>query len=368
MQYTTLGKTGIKASRFGLGCMRFTEDEKNAINMTRYALDNGVNYLDTGYFYKNSEEILGKALKDGYREKAILVTKCPMQYVEKESDFERLLDEQLSRLDTDYLDFYLLHNVDVSHWEIAKRYDGMSFLDKMIKKGKILHKGCSIHGSYNHLKTVLGSFDWELVTMQLGILDKENQAGVKGLKEIGKMGIAATIMSPLRGGNLLKFAPQKVYDLIEDFPVKRSLAEWGFRFLYDKKEVSVVLSGVKTMEQLKENIDIFNRSEIGAMTDLENKLIEDIREAFFENYAVSCTNCNYCMPCPAGVNIPKTFNYYNLKEMTNHWSDAMLYKKELVNTNTDASQCVECGQCEPKCPQSIEIIKKLKEAHSTLTK
>lgn len=368
MKYTTLGNTGIKASRFGLGCMRYTEDEQNATNMTRYALDNGVNYLDSGYLYKNSEEILGKALKDGYRKKAVLVTKCPVQLVEKESDFEKLLDEQLKRLNTDYLDFYLLHNVDVSHWEIVKKHNGLEFLDKMIKKGKILHKGCSIHGSYDHFKTVLDSYDWELITMQLGILDKENQAGVKGLKELGKKGVAATIMSPLRGGNLLKFAPQKVHDLINEFPVKRSLAEWGFRFLYNKEEVSVVLSGVTTMDQLKENIDIFKRSEINVMTSEEDQLIENIREAFFENYAVPCTNCNYCLPCPAGVNIPKAFNYYNLKEMTNHWSDGMLYKKELIDTNSDASVCIECGQCEPKCPQSIEIIKKLKEAHAVLTK
>jgi hypothetical protein len=367
MQYVTLGKTGFKASRFGLGCMRFTEDEKNAINMTRYALDNGINYLDTGYFYKNSEEILGKALGEGYRDKAILVTKCPMQNVESEADYERLLDEQLKRLNTDVIDIYLLHNVDRTHWEKVEKYNGLDFLDKMIKKGKILHKGCSLHGSYDHFKKVLDAYDWELMTLQMGLLDTDHQAGVKGLKDAAAKGVPITVMSPLRGGNLLKFAPEKVHQLVKDFPVKRSLAEWGFRYLYDMPEVKVILSGVKTMEQLKDNIEIFRNAKPSVITEAERTLLTEIKQTFFENYAVPCTNCNYCMPCPAGVNIPQVFNYYNLKEMTNHWSDAVLYGKELIGTNTDASQCVECGICEEKCPQYIEIIDRLKAAHKVLT-
>ncbi len=368
MQYVKLGNTGLTTSRFGLGCMRFTQDEQNAINIARFAIDNGVNYLDTGYFYKNSEEIVGKALQDGYRDRTILVTKCPVGYVEKPTDFEKYLDEQLQRLQTDCIDIYLFHNVDVTNWDKVVKFDGFRFMEDMVKKGKIKHRGCSMHGSYQHFQKVSKAYDWELMTLQMGLLDTENQAGVKGLKELAARNIPVTVMSPLRGGNLLKFAPPRVHELIENFPIKRSLQEWGFRYLYNMPEVSVILSGVTTMEQLQENIEIFQHAQPNVMSSDEMQLLLDIKETFIANYAVPCTNCNYCMPCPAGVNIPEAFNYYNLKQMTNHWTDSVLYKKELMGTNSDASQCIECGACEQQCPQSIEIIKKLKEAHEVLSK
>ncbi len=367
MQYRKLGNTGLTASRFGLGCMRFIKDEKNAIDMTRYAIDHGVNYLDSAFMYKNSEEILGKALQDGYRNRTILVTKCPMGKVESAADFEKYLDLELKALQTDAIDIYLLHNVDVNNWEKVLKFDGFRFLEDMVKKGKIKHKGCSMHGSYQHFQKVSQGYDWELMTLQMGILDTDTQAGIKGIKELAARNIAVTVMSPLRGGSLMKLAPAKVHQLVENFPIKRSLQEWGFRFLYNMPEVNVILSGVTTMEQLKDNLAIFEQAEINSMSPAEEQLILDIKEAFTENYAVPCTSCNYCMPCPAGVNIPSVFNFYNLKKMTNHWTDSVYYKKELMDTQSDATQCIECGACEPQCPQGIAIIEELKKGHAFLT-
>lgn len=369
MKYVTLGATGLKASRFGLGCVRFIDDgEQSAINLIRYALDNGVNYLDTAYYYGNSEEIVGKALTNGYRDKAILVTKSPLASCEKYEDLEKYLDIELKKLQTDYIDIYLIHNIDAKKYHKVAKLNYKKFFESMKKKGKIRYHGCSVHGSFEHLKQVIDNHSFQLMTLQVGLLDTDIQAGVKGLKYVSQnYNMPTSIMSPLRGGNLVKYAPQKVHDLINSFPVKRSIAEWGFRYLYNMPEVSVVLSGVSNIEQLKDNIKIFSKAETNVINIKEQQLLQNIKTAFLKSYAVPCTTCKYCLPCPQNINIPKILSLYNKISVAPNHIDNQYYQNEMIANKTDVSQCIECGACEKQCPQEIKIIKKLKEAHEKLS-
>ncbi|MDR0822927.1 MAG: aldo/keto reductase [Endomicrobium sp.] len=362
MQYVNYGKTGLKVSRFGLGCMRFPEDEKKAIEMVRYALDNGVTYTDTAFVYANSEVILGKALSDGYRNKTALVTKSPLWIVENHNDFETYLDEELKRLKTDHIDVYLMHNLYPDNWERVKKYDGLSFLDKMIKKGKILHKGFSIHNTTAAFKEIADSFDWDMAQQQLNILDEHQQVGVEGLKYGAQKGLAMVIMEPLRGGAILN-APKEVLEIVNAYPDKRPLVEWCFRWLYNKEEISVILSGTNTLEQLKENLKIFENAAPNVMTKEEDELIKKLQAAYIKHNTVGCTGCRYCMPCPKGVQIPDIFKTYNNYKISESRIDAIYYQKTLMDLGKGADQCISCGQCKKKCPQTLDIPTKLKEAH-----
>ena len=249
-----------------------------------------------------------------------------------------------------------------------KKYDGFTFLDKMVQKGKIKHKACSFHGPYNHFLEVVDAFPWEMIQIQLGILDDDFQAGVEGLKYASKKGMPVVIMEPLRGGGLIQYAPSKVNQLIKNYPEKRSLVEWAFRWLYNMPEATVILSGTSTLEQLKQNIDIFNSAEFNVLSDNDLELVKKIKAAFMEKYKVPCTGCRYCMPCPANVSIPDIFKMYNTKEITHHWVDSLLYERNYVSKKIDATQCIECNQCVLHCPQGINIPIELKKAHKSLTK
>jgi predicted aldo/keto reductase-like oxidoreductase len=366
MQYVDYA--GMKVSRFGLGCMRFPKEEKEAIEMVRYALDNGINYLDTAYVYGNSEVITGKALKDGYRDKAILATKNPIWNITKHDDFEKFLDEELKRLNTEYIDVYLLHNLYLGNWEKVIKYDGLSFLDKMVKKGKIRHKAFSYHGDLKLFKNIVDHYNWEMAQIQLNILDEYNQAGIEGLNYAANKGITTVIMEPLRGGQVINNCPNEAKELIENFKDKRSLADWAFRWLYNKKEVSVVISGTSTLEQLKENIKIFEEADYNVMSKEEELLIKSIQEEFFKKKSINCTGCRYCMPCPTGVDIPEIFKLYNNNKIMESFADKLVYKSALIPEKRDASNCIECGKCEKMCPQEIKIIDNLKKAHEVFMK
>ncbi len=367
MEYNELGKTGLKVSRFGLGCMRFPQEEPEAIRMVRYAIDHGVNYLDTAYVYKGSEVTVGKALRENYRNKVVLATKSPIWNIEKHEDFERYLDEELKRLGTDYIDVYLLHNLNPQHWETVKRFDGLTFLDKMVKKGKIRHKGFSIHNTFPAFKEIIDSFGWEMAQIQMNILDENQQVTIEGLPYAAAKDIPLVVMEPLRGGSLLVNPPQEVLELINSYPVKRSLAEWCFRWLYDKPEIKVILSGVNTMEQLQDNLAIFENSAPQVMSAEEQELIKAIQKAFENRKAIGCTNCKYCLPCPQGVNIPKVFSMYNRHQITKpHNVQKIAYRCEMVYTKSSGDHCIACGQCEEKCPQKLPIIELLKTSHKDL--
>jgi predicted aldo/keto reductase-like oxidoreductase len=373
MEYVRFGTTDMEVSRFGLGCMRFPKDENDAINeseaieMVRLAIDSGVNYLDTAYVYEGSEATLAKALAGGYRERIHLATKSNTWDVEKHADFEKYLDEQLKRLNTDYFDVYLLHNLYDLNWERVVRYDGFSFLDDMVKKGKIRYKGFSMHNTLDAFKTAVDSFAWDMTQIQLNILDEHVQAGVEGLRYAAERGLAVVIMEPLRGGSIVTNKPAAIDALVADYPEKRSLVDWCFRWLYDKPEVSLILSGTSSLAQLKENLAIFENSRSDVLSRENRAFIDSIRACYESQNSIGCTACEYCLPCPNDVAIPEIFRLYNNNVLTgNSFVDKLVYSGGYLTKSRGADQCIECGDCETKCPQSLPIIESLKTAHEHL--
>ncbi len=371
MQYRTMGKLGIKASAFGLGCMRFNGpasgdsviDENKAISLIRKAIDGGVTYLDTAYVYldKTSEIVLGKALRDGYRDRVMIATKMPSEYVHNREEMQALLDSELKKLQTDHIDFYLMHGIDLSKWEYFKSIGAREFFDDMKKAGKIRYKCFSFHGPYDQFEAILNDWDWDMVQIQYNYMDVDNQAGTRGLELAGKKGIPVVIMEGLLGGRLAK-APSNVQALYDAFPVKRSPAEWAFRWLCNHPEVSVVLSGCNEESQIEENLRIFDTVEPGIMTDAECALMDQVRSAYISRTKIGCTGCRYCMPCPNGVNIPRIFSVWNNVSLhdTDPRHDWDL--RQIRETDSGANKCVACGACEAACPQHLSIIDSLKQA------
>ena len=382
MEYRKFGNLGFEVSTFGIGCMRLplevqadgtTDpskiDEEEAIKMIRHAIDNGVNYLDTAYFYHegNSELIVAKALKDGYRDRVKIATKLPVWLAKTYEDFEKLLDEQLAKLEVEYIDFYLLHALSKNRWEEIKQLGVLDFLDKAVASGKIKYPGFSFHDELSVFKDIIDSYNWKMCQIQLNILDENYQAGVEGMRYAASKGIPVVIMEPLKGGRLAHSIPQDVKDQWAQSEVKRSPVEWAFRWLYNFPEITVILSGVSTMEQLNDNIDIFSKAAPNSMDCKELELVKKVKELYESKIKVGCTSCNYCMPCPSGVDIPGVFGLYNNYSIYGGLSEFKDKYQDFIKDNKDASQCVECGQCEPECPQHISIIDKLKEAHEVLT-
>jgi len=375
MKYRTMGKLGIQASAFGLGCMRFNGEasgdsiinEEKAISLIRRAIDGGVTYLDTAYVYldKTSEIVLGKALQDGYRDKVTIATKMPMEVVHNRKEMEDLLDLELKKLQTDHIDFYLMHGIDKKKWEYFKSIGAPEFFDDMKKEGKIRYKCFSFHGPYDEFEYILNDSDWDMVQIQYNFMDIENQAGTKGLELAGSKGIPVVIMEGLLGGRLAK-TPDNVQALYDAFPVKRSCVEWAFRWLCDHPEVSVVLSGCNEAEQIDENLRIFDTVEPGIMSEEERKLMDDVRQAYLSRTKIGCTGCRYCMPCPNGVDIPGIFAVWNNVSLyqidpKTDWQFGMIR-----NNKATADNCIECGACEAACPQHLSIIEELKKAWSEI--
>lgn len=376
MKMRRIEKLGIEVSAFGVGCMRFpmttvdgveVVDESISTPAIRYAIDHGVNYMDTAYVYSNqkNETMLGHALRDGYREKVYVATKLPTWACNTREDMDRILDESLSRLETDYIDFYLVHALNKDSWK--KMYDlgVLDFLDKAKASGKIRYACFSFHDNYDTFKEILDANGWDMCQIQFNFMDVENQAGLKGLKLAGERGIPVVIMEGLLGGKLAN-APDNVQALYDSWPEKRSPVEWAFRWLCNFPEVATVLSGVTNLEMTKANLEIFDRCEAGIMSDEELALIDKVREAYLSRTKIGCTGCRYCMPCPNEVDIPGIFAT---------WNDLSLYGQKLagnhryakrLNEGKGADKCIECGACEGVCPQQLSIIDALKLAHSEM--
>ncbi|MEX1349536.1 MAG: aldo/keto reductase [Desulfobacterales bacterium] len=378
MKYRKFGRLDWEVAVLGFGAMRLPTigndpshvDEPQAIEMIRYAIDHGVNYLDTAYPYheKQSEIVVGRALLNGYRKKVKLATKLPSWLVESPDDFDRFLDEQLEKLQTDHIDFYLLHALNSTRWPRLRDWEVLNWAERALTDGRIHYLGFSFHDDFAVFKDIVNATDrWTFCQIQYNFMDIEYQAGIKGLQYAADKGLAVVVMEPLRGGQLTTKIPKSVAELWESANIRRTPADWALQWIWNHSEVSVTLSGMSTMQHVIENIDSADRSGAGLLTDDELILIEKIREEYRRLAPVPCTNCKYCMPCPNGVEITNILEYYNESIIyDNPRASRSLYGS--LSEDEQADNCVECFECEEKCPQGIPISEYLKKAHSWLKK
>jgi predicted aldo/keto reductase-like oxidoreductase len=368
MQYRKSGNLEWKLSALGFGCMRLpTTDgqrlspnivEDEAIRMIRHAIDSGVNYVDTAYPYHSgqSEIVLGKALLNDYREKVNLATKLPVWTVESPDDFDRLLGEQLQKLQTNHIDFYLLHALSKSRWhDIVLKHKLLDKAAAAKADGRIRYIGFSFHDDYESFEEIVNGTDlWDFCQIQYNYMDTENQAGTRGLKLAASKGLAVIVMEPLLGGRLVD-PPKDIREAMEAFPVKRTPTEWALQWLWDQPEVSVVLSGMSAMEQVEENLKSADASRIGVFGEAEQKLIARIREMYRARTVIACTKCGYCMPCPNGVNIPANFDFFNHAHLFDDVPGGRIKYQLFLTEQQRAGSCIECGTCLELCPQKIPI-------------
>ncbi len=382
MLYTTLGNTGINVSRLGLGFMRLpllpskskaptpgSVDIKKTLEIVDYAISNGVNYIDTAYFYNAglSELVLGHCIDElKARDKVTLATKLPPRTIKKEADLERVFEEQCQKLKTDYIDCYLIHNINRGTISNYNEFKAFEFLEKLKKEGRIGHIGFSFHDHFSFFEEVLEMFDWEFCQIQYNFIDEDFQAGMKGLKKAHAKGMGVITMESLKGGSLARPQPNDVEALwANDNPVPTP-ADRALRWLFNQPEVSIVLSGMNEVEQLKQNIISASHAP-NSMTEEEISRFTKTREIYKARQKVPCTTCEYCMPCPAGVDIPANFTLYNDKYLFDTEAYAkLMYQNLLGAQKSSAEYCVSCGKCLKKCPQAINIPEELKKAHEDM--
>lgn len=370
-----LDRSGSRISQLGYGCMRFTKKGGSIIyekaeKEVLYAIKKGVNYFDTAYIYPGSEECLGRILDENKcRDKVYIATKLPQYIMRSSASIDKTFNEELSRLRTDYIDYYLMHMfTDYSEWEHLKRLGIEDWIKKQKDDGRIKNIGFSYHGNTEMFLKILDAYDWDFCQIQYNYLDEHIQAGRRGLEAAEKKGIPVIIMEPLRGGKLVDL-PEKARKLLEASGKEYTPAELGLRWLWDQPGVTCVLSGMNSKAMLKENIRIASDAEPGNLTEDDLKLVEKIKRIIREKEKVGCTGCRYCMPCPKGVDIPGIFYHYNLMYTEGSKASARFeYARNMGMTKEPsfASQCVECGKCEKHCPQHISIREKLKEADKAL--
>jgi Predicted oxidoreductases of the aldo/keto reductase family len=331
------------------------------------AIENGVNYFDTAYLYGGSEEALGTILhKNNVRNKVFIATKLPHTKCQSYQDFDTLFETQLERLHTYYIDYYLIHNVsDLKSWNRLRDMGIEKWIAEKKAAGKIKQVGFSFHGMYDEFLALLDAYDWDFCQIQYNYVNTHYQAGTAGLKKAAEKGIPVIIMEPLLGGKLANGLPQKAVNLFKSADASLSPAAWALKWLWNQKEVTVVLSGMNDEAQLTENLDLSGSSTPGMLTDQENKIFESVTEAFRASYKVPCTGCNYCMPCPQKINIPACFSAYNMSYAVGFASGIQQYITSTGATNPDASHtprnCIKCGKCEKSCPQHIQIRKSLED-------
>lgn len=367
-------RNGDELSILGFGCMRLPMkdgkiDEERAIRQIRHAIDRGVNYVDSAWPYHagQSEIVLGKALKNGYRDKVKLATKLPSWMIKTRADMDRYLAAQLEKLGTDRIDYYLLHSLNGGSWDILHGLGVEGFLDQAKADGRIVNAGFSFHGLKPDFMRIVDAYPWVFAQIQFNYLDEQYQAGVEGLRYAASKGLGMIVMEPLRGGNLGVAAPPAVEAIWNESPTRRTPAEWALRWIWNQPEPTVVLSGMNDEAQIDENLATANAARPGSLTDAELALVERAGRKYRELMKVGCTGCGYCMPCPAGVTIPICFEEYNRYHMFGRSEDvkyryALRMSGELVDGKPGyASQCVRCGKCLEKCPQQIRIPDRLAE-------
>lgn len=374
MQYRK-DKKGNEISVLGYGCMRFTK-KGNAVDLDKAeqelmtAIRAGVNYLDTAYVYPGNETAVGELLSRNHcREEIYLATKLPHYLIKSAEGAERMFQEQLRRLKTDHIDYYLMHMLtDIPTWEKLKGLGVAQWIEEKLASGQIRNIGFSYHGNADMFMRLVDAYDWDFCQIQYNYMDEHSQAGVKGLRYAHQKGLPVIIMEPLRGGRLVELLPESAKELFRREGERRTPAELAFKWLYDQPEVTCVLSGMNSMEMVEQNLKTASDAFVGCLTDEDAALIEQVKQEIAQKVKVGCTGCGYCMPCPRGVDIPGAFRCYNAvysegkRSGRRDYLQCTAFRKE----TSSASQCIDCGKCESHCPQQIEIRRELKNAAAEL--
>jgi len=366
--YRKIRKTGDEISVLGFGAMRLPSkngrtDEKRAIQQIRYAIDHGVNYIDTAIAYMN-EPLVARALNDGYREKVKIATKLPPWSVNKAEDMENIFKVQLDNFKTDHIDYYMLHGLNRPNWDKMMALGALELLTKLKRNGSIINAGFSFHGDKDTFKEIVDGYDWDFCLLQFNYLDEKNQAGLEGLKYAAEKGMGIIVMEPFRGGNLTQNIPPDVEELWNKAEIIRTPAEWALRWVLNHPEVTCVLSGMNNEKHIKENIKIANEALPNSLSTNELELIGRVRDKYRELMKTGCTGCRYCMPCPSGVDIARCFEIYDSTQIFgNKRQSQFLYALGLGVIHGGkpayASNCIKCGKCEKHCPQELPIIELL---------
>jgi predicted aldo/keto reductase-like oxidoreductase len=368
MLYRKMPSNGDELSILGFGCMRLPIkkgkiDEERARKQVRFAIDQGVNYIDTAWTYHmgESEPFVGRTLTGEYREKVKLATKLPSWTVKNREDMDRILNSQLERLRTDHIDYYLVHGLVGALWNKMEKLDVLDFLDRAKADGRIINAGFSFHGSIGDFKRIVDAYSWTFCQIQYNFLDEKNQAGTEGLEYAASKGLGVIIMEPLRGGKLAEPIPSAVMDIWNEAAVKRTPAEWALRWIWNRPEVTVVLSGMNEESHIEENLRIASEAYPSSLTEAELHLVKRVEQKYRELMKTGCTGCGYCTPCPSGVDIPGCFGIYDNFYLSGNEKEAkLMYAAEpggIIRGDFQgyASQCVQCGQCVEKCPQHLDI-------------
>lgn len=368
MLYRKIKKNGDEISVLGFGAMRLPTkngrtDEKRATEQIRYAIDQGVNYIDTAAAYMN-EPLVGRILDDGYREKVKIATKLPPWNVRKTEDMENIFKVQLENFKTDFIDYYMLHGLSPYNWDKMVKLGALEFLTRIKDEGKIINAGFSFHGDKDTFKEIVDAYDWDFCLIQYNFLDEENQAGTEGLKYAAAKGMGIIIMEPFRGGNLTRNIPASVEEIWNQAENKRTPAEWALRWVLNHKEVTCVLSGMNEEEHIRENLRIAGEALPNSLTEEELQLVGKVGDKYRELMKIGCTGCRYCMPCPSGVDIARCFELYDSTHIFGDRRQAQFnyaFGLGVVNEGEPAyaSRCRKCGKCERHCPQELPIMELL---------
>jgi predicted aldo/keto reductase-like oxidoreductase len=378
MLYNTLGKSGLEVSRLGFGTMRLPTkgsndniDEIEASKMLEYGIENGINIIDTAYPYHskeldgngNSEKFIGKFLKENdLRDEVLLSTKSPSWLMEKKTDFDYYLDIQLEKLQTDYIDIYMLHSLTVPDWNKVHDLDVLNFLDECLSSGKVKHVGFSSHIEVDYLIEILDEYPkWEVVLTQMNYLDEYYQSGIMGLNYLKQVNVGSMVMEPLRGGRLVQNIPEDVQKLWNMAEVKRTPVEWAFQYLWNRDDVDCVLSGMNSLEQVKENIRIASTEDI--ISENDHELIREVARTYRTHLGNDCTRCGYCMPCPYGVDIINCLTEYNIAHMMGDPKASAMQYFSLIDDDSRADSCIQCMECIPFCTQMLNIPEELVKVH-----
>ena len=372
MLYRKLGKTDLEVSNLGFGCMRLPHrdkfheiDEVEATKMFDYAIEHGVNYFDTAYSYHtesmkkggNAEPFLGNYVDErGIRDDVIIQTKLPSWLVDSRKSMDDLLDEQLKRLKTDYVDVYMLHSLKVDFWYNLMDHDVLDFLDSILEDGRAKYVGFSIHDDLEVFFSIMDSYDkWDVILTQMNYLDEDYKTGLPGVEFIASQGLGNVIMEPLRGGSLVNNIPDEVTVLFETADKKRSPVGWALEYLWDKPFVNSVFSGMSNLEQVKENVAIASVADVNSISEHDKQILKDVCNVYKSREEIPCTGCRYCMPCHNGVNIPHCFKQYNICKSLNYVDKTAAPYFWLAGENERADNCSFCGECDIRCPQDIDI-------------